>query len=242
MRRDPDLFDERPNAPRRPLAASTLHQQSEHLRLAASILIESGLRVEHIASLADLVQPERFKTVLRHYHGRANGQPNAFAICLAQTLIQVTQYYLGATAKEVTQLKRFASKLPPVPFDLTPKNKALLRQLESERLRANLLFFPEQVMAKVAKDLEGGRVRFVEAQVAIAIDILLAIPLRPQNLSCLHWQRHFSEPDGPKGRLVLHIPAQETKTRQQEIIGRDSGGCGSTATLVPAPHLAAPQC
>jgi hypothetical protein len=42
MRAKPDLFDERLNAPRRRLSGSTLHQQSEHLRLAASVLIESG--------------------------------------------------------------------------------------------------------------------------------------------------------------------------------------------------------
>ena len=116
------------------------------------------------------------------------------------------------------ELKRIAAKLPTVPFDLTPKNKALLRKLESERLRAKLLFLPDQLMAEVAKNLETGRVRFVDAQVAVAIDILLAIPLRPQNLSCLHWQNHFSEPNGPRGKLLLHIAARDTKTKRQEIV------------------------
>jgi hypothetical protein len=217
MRAEPDLFDERPNAPRRPLAASTLHQQGEHLRLAASVLIESGVAVEDIASLADLVHPERFKTVLRYYHQRANGEPNAFVICLATTLVQVAQYYLSTTADELARLKDIAAKLPPVPFDLTAKNKNLLRQFESERLRAALLFLPEKLMAEVERDLEQ-RLRFVDAQVAVAIDILLVIPLRPRNLSCLHWQRHFSEPDGSRGRLLLHIPAPETKSRLQEIV------------------------
>ena len=58
LRANPDLFDERPEAPKRPLAATTLRQQREHLRLAASILVQNG---EDIASLADLVRPERFK-------------------------------------------------------------------------------------------------------------------------------------------------------------------------------------
>jgi len=49
-----------------------------------------------------------------------------------------------------------------------------------------------------------GRVLFVEAQMAIAIDIQLAIALRPQNLSTLNWRRHLNEPDGPRGRLLLH--------------------------------------
>jgi integrase len=105
-----------------------------------------------------------------------------------------------------------------VPNDLTDKNKALLRQLESERVRAKLLFLPEQLMAEVAKDLENGRIRFVAAQVAIAIDIVLAVPLRPQNLSSLHWQNNFSEPNGPRGQLVLHIAARHTKAKKLDII------------------------
>ena len=55
MRAEKDLFDKRPNAPSR-LAASTRRAQSEHLRLAASILIESGVPVEDIAALSDLVE------------------------------------------------------------------------------------------------------------------------------------------------------------------------------------------
>jgi len=216
MRANPDVFDERPNAPRRRLATSTLHQQGLHLRLAASVLVESGVPVEEIASLADLTQPERFKIVLRYYIQRVNGQSNAFATCLAKTLIQVAQYQVGATPDEVAQLKRIASKLPVVPHELTPKNKALLRQFESERLRAKLLFLPDELMAEVAKDLETGRLSFVKAQVALAIDFQLAIPLRPQNLSSLNWRRHFTEPDGPKGRLLLHIPAAEMKSRRQD--------------------------
>ena len=215
LRANPDLFDERPEAPKRPLAATTLRQQREHLRLAASILAQDG---EAVASLADLVRPESFKKVLRYYHNQANGEPNAFVIGVAKTLIQVAQYHTGATSQEVGELKRLAGKLPAVPFDLTAKNKALLRQLESDRLRAKLYFLPEQLMGEVAKDLESGRVRFVEAQVAIAIDILLASPLRPQNLSSLSWRHHFSEPNGPRSQLLLHIAARDTKTKRQDIV------------------------
>ena len=108
-----------------------------------------------------------------------------------------------------------------------------MRQFESDRLRAKLLFLPEQLMAEVAKDLESGRFRFVEAQVAIAIDIQLAIPLRPQNLSSFNWRRHFSEPDGPKGRLLLHIPAAETKSKRAGLTSPRSrtmspDGCAGT--------------
>jgi integrase len=173
---------------------------------------------EDIGSLADLVKPEQFKKVLRYYHNQANREPNAFVITVAKTLIQVAQYYAGATSMEVGELKRLAGNLPALPNDLTEKNKALLRQLESERVRAKLLFLPEQLMAEVAKDLENGPVRFVAAQVAIAIDIVLAVPLRPQNLSSLHWQSNFSEPNGPRGQLILHIAARHTKAKKLDIV------------------------
>ena len=120
---------------------------------------------------------------------------------------------------EIAQLKRIASKLPPIPLDLTAKNKALLRKFESDRLQGRApVSCPSSSIAEVTKALETGRVDFVKAQVAVAIDFQLAIPLRPQNLSRLNWQRHFIEPDGPRGRLLLHIPKAETKSRQQDFI------------------------
>ena len=218
MRAKPDVFDERPNAPRKPLAASTLYQQKEHLRLAASILVESGIPVEEVASLAELVKPERFKTILRHYHERAKGQPNAFAICLSQTMLQVARHHLLLSEEELSHLRRIASKLPAVPLDLTPKNKALVFKFESDALKAKLLFLPDELQAEVTKGLAKARVLFVEAQMAVAIDVQLAIALRPQNLSALNWRRHFLEPEGPRGRLLLVIPAAEMKSRKDDFI------------------------
>ena len=68
MRAEPDVFDEALAHPRRPLALATLRLQSEHLRLAASVLVETGVAMAEIASLADLVQSERFKAFLRYCH------------------------------------------------------------------------------------------------------------------------------------------------------------------------------
>lgn len=216
MRADPDLFDDRPNSPRRPLAASTLRQQREHLRLAASILSTGDVRAD-VTCLADLVQPPAFKAVLRYYHRKAHEEPNAFAIGIAKTIFQVARFHVRAAPEQLAELKRLASKLPDIPFDLTPKNKALLRQLESERLRANLLFLPEQLAAEVSKSLKLQKYRLVDAQIALAVDILLAIPLRPQNLVDLCWAENFSEPNGPNRGLIIYIPARQTKSKRHDI-------------------------
>ena len=83
---------------------------------------------------------------------------------------------MGASPEEIAHLKRIAAKLPSVPLELTAKNKALLRKFESDRLKAELLFFPEKLVAEVTKALETGRVDFVKAQVAVAIDFQLVVP------------------------------------------------------------------
>ncbi|MGI8725987.1 MAG: hypothetical protein ACR2J1_11730 [Methyloceanibacter sp.] len=51
-------------------------------------------------------------------------QPNAFATGLAQTLLQVARHHLPLADDAFSQLKRIAAKLPPIPLELTPKNKA----------------------------------------------------------------------------------------------------------------------
>ena len=236
QRKNPDLFDESDKAPTRPLASSTVRQQREHLRIAASILMrQHGVNPDRI-TLSHLVSPNSFKIVLRSLVNQAIEKnrrkliaqgvqdpaildavpPNAFAICLAATLIQVGRYYVQVQPEELHALKKYNSKLKPVPFDLTEKNKQLLRQLEVPATQAKLMFLPELLQARVAKALQSGRLHFVDAQIALAIDLQLVLPLRPQNLHSLHWQRHFMDL-GPDG-LRLIIPAAETKSRKRDIV------------------------
>jgi hypothetical protein len=89
-------------------------------------LIESGMPVVTLTAVADLVDTERFKTILRHYHDRSNGQPNAFVVGLAKTLIQAAYHYVGASPEHIAHLKRIAAKLPAIPFELTVKSKTFL--------------------------------------------------------------------------------------------------------------------
>ena len=218
MRAKPDVFDERAGTPSRALAPATIRLQRQHLQSAVAALTAAGTPLNQITSLSDLVSPEPFKVVLRHFHAAAGGKPNAFTVGLSMTLRQVAKYRVQTGSEVLDQLKRIAAKLPPVAFDLTEKNKALMGQLESVNLRARLLYLPHGLIEEVMGDLARGRLRYVWAQVAVAIDVLLAAPIRAQNLSVLHWTKHFSEPDGAKGRLILNIPAQETKTGKKDYV------------------------
>jgi integrase len=217
-RANPDLFDEKPNAPTRALAPSTLRQQQQHIRLAASVFVREGKPIERLNSLADLVALDAARVVLRHYHDQVGGKPNAYAICLGRTLIDIARYHVGLPEAELKALKKLVNRLPPVPFDLTEKNKELLRELEADHVRARLLCLPEELVREVKRALATADfTKFVDAQVAVAVDILLVAPLRAQNLIALNWGRNFMEPDGPRGKLLLYIPKDATKSKRRDL-------------------------
>ena len=219
MRKKPDIFDEHPDAPRRPLAKRTLEMQHEHLRLSASILTQDHGYADAVTSLDQLVEPEAFKVVLRFYYDRAGGKPSSNAITIAKTLLQVARYHVRVSPDQLARLKALASKLPQIPFDLTDKNKALLRQFESDQLRAGLIWLPEKLMASAKAGIgsKSSKLTVVDAQVALAVALLLVAPLRPRNLSMLNWQKHFGAPNGRRGKLLLRVPASETKSRRREM-------------------------
>lgn len=213
-RAKPDPFGD---GPARRLANSTLRQQREHIRLGASVLVTAGWSVESLRTLADLVSPEAAKTILRYYFNKADGEPSAFAEAVGKTLLSIARHHVRCGDDHLAELKCILGRLPGLPFDLTEKNKACLRELDCEHRLSTLLNAPEQIIREANGELGSGRIPLVEAQCAIAIDILLVAPLRPQNLARLNFTLHVREPDGPRGRMQLLIPARQTKTRRRDL-------------------------
>lgn len=217
-RAEPDLFADDPVTPTRPLAPETVNLQRQHIRLAASVLVRHGVSIEKLDGLADLVTADAVKSVLRHYHDQADGRPSAFAAGIARTLIHIARYHVRMPEHCLQELKKIAGRLPAVPFDLTQKNKTLLADLENEEVRGRLLYLPESLKREVCANLgRGGRLKFVEAQVAAAVEILLLAPLRPKNLTELNWSRNFKQPNGPRGKLVIYIPKEATKSKRRDL-------------------------
>ncbi len=218
MRANPDLFDTNPNVPARPLAESTVRQQKEHIRMATSVLVRQGVPLDSLCSLADLVRVDCFKTVLRHYHNKAGGNPSSHAILIAKTLIDVARYHVRVSGADLAELKRLASKLPSIPFDLSEKNKALLRDLESEQVRARLLYMPDELMRRVEGGADGGRTPTCDSASSGRgrnAPFRAAPPAKPHQPQL---EPALPEPEGPKGKLVLYIPKDDTKTKRRDLV------------------------
>jgi integrase len=111
----------------------------------------------------------------------------------------------------VATLKTLRGKLGALPPGLTEKNKTLLRRLDDPRLMTALVQLPDRLWHAV-RPAKSHR-SFVDLQTALAIDLLIHVPLRMQNLSKLEFDRHLHFPEGRRKPALITFNRDETKTK-----------------------------
>jgi hypothetical protein len=113
-----------------PMAPRTVELCRNQLRAAVTALVESGVDVGQLTSLAELVSPRNFKAILTHRYESKNGLANTFNIYLARALIRIAREWVKLGATELAEFNRLAGRLPNLTTGLTAKNRAALRQFD----------------------------------------------------------------------------------------------------------------
>jgi hypothetical protein len=167
--------------------------------------------VDQFTSLAKLVEPETFRAVLRHLWQRYECRLSAYTHGIAVTLIAIASEWVKAPPDTITTLKALRGKLGTLPTGLTEKNKALLRRFDDARLLAALIHLPDRLWHKARRDLAASRWPFIDLQSALAIDLLIHVPLRMQNLAALNFNEHLHWPHGRRKPALVIFGADETK-------------------------------
>ena len=203
--------DARPRA----LAPGTVALQRNHLHAALTALADSGTSLKTIRSLRDLVTIKNFQRILRRRHEMVHGRENAFNRDIARTLTEIARRWVKVDAAVLNELKRLAGKVPsPLP-GLTSKNKATLRQFDDLENLRRLIEMPNQLWAEVKRARTPSFRTILKAQAALAIDILLYMPIRPQNLWALKFDEHIFLQKGVGAISSLELPASEVKNRTE---------------------------
>jgi integrase len=202
-----DLFSE--EAAQKRMAPSTVRQRGVELGLALSALVASGRNPASITSLACLVEPGAFTSILRHY--LTDGKPRPFAHNVAQTLTTLAKRWVKLDSASLDKLKALQGRLGPQRKRLTEKNRTLLRTLDDPDVRARLLLLPDRLANWAERRPVHGAVTM---QIAVAIGILQSAPLRIANLAGLRLDRHLVRPGGPRSLWQIDIPSQEVKNDQ----------------------------
>ena len=139
---------------------------------------------------------------------------SAYTHGVAVTLIAIASDWVKASPDVIATLKTLRSKLGTLPIGLTEKNQALLRKFDDPRLLAALLDLPDKLWRAARRNLTTSRWPFIELQTALAIDILLHVPMRMQNLTSLEFNVHLHWPQGRRKPALLTLRGAETKNNE----------------------------
>jgi integrase len=209
---DPFVVDARP----RQLAPKTLRLRRDQIHAAVSALVKCGVKPSAIRSLAELVTPTNFKSILRQRLEGAGSAENVFNHNLGVTLVQIAREWVQVDAAVLTDLKRLLGKLPAPVIGLTSKNKQFLRQFDDPKALRQLAALPERLWAEVRR--ENNKLNFrtlAKAQAALAIAILIYLPLRLQNLARLVFDTHLFVRAAPSAISTLELSYGEVKNRTE---------------------------
>jgi integrase len=196
------------NGPPRPARPATLQKRGYQFRMAASALVHKGVEPASLRSIADLLSFERYQMILRFFLDRHSGQTSPQVGQLAGFLKDVARHWLKVDESTLQRFKKIASRLAIPRAGMTAKNRDRLRPFNDTDAVAAFLDLPHRIRREVQADRRNPKRKAVLAQMAAAIAILQAAPIRIKNLADLDLGRHLIE----RGRrLYLIIPEVEVK-------------------------------
>lgn len=208
-----------------PFRPSSLRSVEGHIKRYLGLLAECGEDIAAIRSLSELVEFVRFSKAIRRLHQRLTGAASnrasaelsdqqcqtlgrlAWVIrCLAVKHLECN----SATAKKYDDVCR---KFSVRSSGLSAKNRTLLVRFDDREIAARFARAVNNLWpARIPDDRRRiGRALALQAQVAIAVEILTFAPMRAENLTNLDFKRHLRWQD-----KILHIaiPAHEVKNRE----------------------------
>jgi len=193
------------SAPLRPLKASSIETRRFQIRQAVSILVRQGHALNSIGSLADL----NVQVILTFFWERGGKKPSSQTAGIAHCLLAIARHRVRLPEADLDKLRRLKRRVTPRHSGLTAKNRETLRQFEDDRNKERLLMFPVEAMNKAIRISNRAPVdAALLAQTAVAVEILVMMPLRLNNLANLHIDRHF---EWRGDRLLVIIPAENVK-------------------------------
>jgi hypothetical protein len=217
LRHGTDRFHRGPRQPK--LAESTVKQREVEILLALSALVEAGRDPASITSLACLVEPDAYETILRRYLNDDEDQtPRPFAHGLAITLLSLARRWVKVSPETLEELQNLRQLLGPQKAGYTKKNEEWAQKLEDPDTLAKLLLLPERLADWVeCAPLRSTRPDSpaVMMSLAVALAILRCAPLRVRNLASLRLDRHLTRPGGPRSQWLIVIPADEVKNKKK---------------------------
>jgi hypothetical protein len=132
-----------------------------------------------------MVEPDAVRALLRHRWEKDGRRLSSFSHAIAGTLMAIASQWVKAQRIRLRPSKALRAKLGTPPSGLTEKNKVMLRGFDDPRLIGDLIELLERLWHAARRTLATRHWSYLDLQTALAIDIIVHVPLRMQNLISL---------------------------------------------------------
>jgi hypothetical protein len=130
---------------------------------------------------------------------------------LGATLTLIAREWAKVNGAVQAELRRLLSKVPVPLKAMTDKNKRFLRQFEDPKVLRRLALLAKQLWAEVRRERSPTYRALAKAQAALAIGILIYMPIRIQNLVTLEFEKHVFIRTGRGAKSTLELSNGEVK-------------------------------
>ncbi len=179
---------------------------------AASVLVSRRVAV---TSIRDVVAPVPFKLVLLEAFERLSDGKKwpSRATSIATYLFAAARDWAKLSPEDLAEVATLRKMVKAPATEMTQKSRDRVAQFDDPRLLVAFFELPYEMFLAADRMFKDGKPKRAAHlhQVALALAILQAKPLRRRNLAALEHGRHLLS-KGSRRFAELRIPASETKT------------------------------
>jgi integrase len=199
----------------RPCKASTLRTRRTDLVSFAKKAVRLGIPMEELSSLSVLLAPDLVERILDKEWERNGDEPKTSTIDLAKKLVAVARSANCLTKEQIAQLDDKRAAIEEYRKEgMTQKNLKLIRQVLNSEVWARVINCPEALMRRARSLKDQAPVKAaVTAQIAVAVAILTAAPVRASNLAAIRLGENLNKPGGPDTPYLLVFPEYDVKNQ-----------------------------
>ena len=200
----------RKHSRKRFLSRQTLIHHQTYIHAAADALVNTGVNIGTIRSIADLLEPDRVREICAYRFEKAGRRDTAYNFELGRVLVQLARWLMLGES-HIAELQDIVGEQERPPLKMTEKNKRTVAFFQVPQNLARLLQLPELLFEEVRKSNGNKRLGLSKLQAGLAFGVLTFTVIRRANLVSLEFGKNI---ELIPGQSTLRIPRDEVKNRQ----------------------------
>jgi integrase len=197
----------------RPCKPVTLLTRRTELIGFAKKAIRLGTPIDKLTSLTVLLDPDLVGRILDKEWESNGTNPKTATIDLAKKLVAVARSADCLPKEQLTELDDKRAALEQYRKEgMTQKNLKVIRQVLNRQVWARVVNCPDELMCRARRLKDQAPVKAaVNAEIAVAVAILTAAPIRVANLARILLGENLVKPGGPDAPYLLVFPDFDVK-------------------------------